>query len=219
MLYYKYDGSYSQFCADYASTNLIPSLEKSVQKLKLMTSNLVKAEKLKIYEKHFKAASSSILRYLEISDSDYEDLKGKSKKVDEREDEKQNQEEIKENINESEKDADSSSVISRCQLVLSSRNKPIEEVPSVPNKKSRNPPKFTSKVKPKPPFKILKGKKKVESDEVEITDYIKQGEILYPKLIKDIVNQFDKEMLVKAKKENAIGGKSSQFDNIILLEN
>jgi hypothetical protein len=28
---------------------------------------------------------------------------------------------------------------------------------------------------------------------------------------KDIVNQFDKEMVVKAKKENAIGGKASQF--------
>ena len=102
-------------------------------------------------------------------------------------------------------------MISRCQLVLSLRNKPIEEVPSVPIKKPGNPPKFTPKVKPKSPIKILKGKPKVDTEEVDITDYIKLGEILYPKLIKDIVNQFDKEMLVKAKKENAIGGKSFQL--------
>jgi hypothetical protein len=202
---------------------LIPSLEKSVQKLKLLTSNLIKTEKLKIYEKHFETASDSVLRFLEISHSEYEEIKGKSNKENEGENyvskETQNQEEIKENINESEMENESSTLISRCQLVLSSRNKPIEEVPSVPKKKSSNPPKFTSKVKPKPQFKILKGKQKVDTDEVEIIDYIKQGEILYPKLIKDIVNQLDKEMLVKAKKENAIGGKSSQFDDFILLKN
>ena len=152
MLYYKYDVSYSQFCADYASTNLIPSLEKSVQKLKLMTSNLVKAEKLKIYEKHFEAASDSVLRYLEISDPEYEEIKGKSKEVNDKDDdvtkEIMNQEELKENITESENKNEFPSLISRSQLVVSSRNKPIEEVPSVQNKK----PKFTPKVKPKLPY-------------------------------------------------------------------
>jgi hypothetical protein len=203
---------------------LIPFFEKSVQKLKILTSNLSNTEKLNIYEKHFNAASDSVLRYLEISDSEYEEMKGGNKKVNDREDDLtkdkaiKNQEEIKENINESDKEDVSSSLISRCQLVLSSRNKPIEEVPSVPIKKTKNPPKFTPRVKPKSPLKLLKGKQKVVTDEVEITDYIKQGEILYPKLIKDIVNQLDKDMLVKAKIGNAIGGQYSQFKRIMLLK-
>merc|ERR1711915_858951 len=41
---------------------------------------------------------------------------------------------------------------------------------------------------------------------LDITRYIKQSEILYPKLLKDIVNKFDKELLVEAKKANSIGG-------------
>ena len=150
--------------------------------MKILTSKLVNTEKLKIYEKHFQAASESVLRYLERSDVEYEEMKGKSKKVTERNDdvhkEIQNQEEIKKNMNKSEKEVKSPSLIHRCQLVLSSRKKSIEEVPSVPIKKPRNQPKFTPKVKPKSPNKLLKGNLKLETDEVEITDYIKQGEIL-----------------------------------------
>ena len=71
-----FEVSYFQVCADYASTHLIPSLEKSVQKLKILTSKLIHTEKLKIYEKHFEAASDSVLRYLEISDPEYEEIKG-----------------------------------------------------------------------------------------------------------------------------------------------
>ena len=61
--------------------------------------------------------------------------------------------------------------------------------------------------------RIKKEKRQIsmKTEDVEIIDYIKHGEILYPKLIKDIVNQLDKEMLEKAKIENAIGGKSCQF--------
>merc|ERR1711892_1305168 len=50
------DGHGGDFCADYTAKHLIPSLEKNVQKLKILTSKLIKTENLKIYEKHFKAA-------------------------------------------------------------------------------------------------------------------------------------------------------------------
>ena len=157
-----------------------------------------------MYEKHFKSASKTVLRYLDISDSEYEKMKGIICKISEEDIFKDMnvQEESKE---EQEGKDESPSLISRGQVVLSSRNKPIEEVASVPSKKVSNLPKFTPKPKPKSSVKVLKGKEETEND--ELTEYIKQGEIIYPKLIKDIVNNFDKEMLVEAKKSNSIGGK------------
>merc|ERR1740137_465141 len=86
------------------------------------------------------------------------------------------------------------------QLVLSSRMKPLEELPTVksPEKKT----KFKPKLKPKTP----KTKAKLETSK-EITDYINSsGEILYPKLIHDEITACDKEMLEAAKKANSIGG-------------
>ena len=186
-----------QFCADYTAKHLIPSLEKNVQKLKILTSKLVKTEKLKIYEKHFKAASKNVLRYLDISDSQYKDIKGTSYKISE-EDAFKDMNDQEESKEEQEGKDESPSLISRCQVVLSSRNKPIEEVPSLPKKKVSNLRKFTPKPKPKSSVKLLKRKEETEND--EITEYIKQGEIIYPKLIKDIVNKFDQEILVEAKK-------------------
>merc|ERR1719153_1706418 len=91
------------------------------------------------------------------------------------------------------------------QPVLSSRNKSTEEVPSVPQNKTKSTPKFQPKSRTKPKPKC-KENKKDSCEEPDVTEYIKQNEILYPKLIKDIVNQFDKEMLVEAKKANSIGG-------------
>ena len=195
-----------QFCADYTAAHLVPILEKSVQKLKLLTSNLMKTEKLKIYEKNFKSVSAGILRYLDISDSEYEEINMINKKILEEQTKPNKENETKDESKAGSEETDEPT----SQLVLSSRNKAIEELPSVPQRKLRNLPKFTPKVKPK-----SKEKKKVDPDQFEITDYLKQKEILYPKLIKDIVNQFDKEMLVKSKKANTIGGKQ----NYIQLNN
>eukprot|EP00092_Neocalanus_flemingeri_P038604 GFUD01042033.1.p1 GENE.GFUD01042033.1~~GFUD01042033.1.p1 ORF type:complete len:597 (+),score=180.25 GFUD01042033.1:155-1945(+) len=278
------DGHGGDFCADYTAKHLLPSLEKSVQKLKILTSNLTKNKKLSLYEKHFNNASKSILRYLDISESEYEIIKGnnsnptmnkgdsnvndsskeetnttknkdestslmsrcqlvlssRSKPIEElptvplNKSEnppksprstpkakprsktkllkgKQNSEtnSSKEETNTTKNEDESTSLMSRCQLVLSSRSKPIEELPTVPLNKSENPPKsprFTPKVKPIAKTKLLKGKQNSETNEIEITDYLKEGEILYPKLIKDEINKFDKEMLVYAKKANSIGG-------------
>merc|ERR1712106_820780 len=197
------DGHGGDFCADYTAKHLIPYLDKQVQKLKILTSKLEKSEKLKIYEKHFKAASKNVLRYLDISDFQYEDIKGTSYKISE-EDIFKDMNDPEESKEEQEGKDESPSLISRCQVVLSSRNKPIEEVPSLPKKKVSNLPKFTPKPKPKSSIKLKKGKDETEND--ELTEYIKQGEIFYPKLIKDIVNNFDKQMLVEAKKSNSIGG-------------
>eukprot|EP00092_Neocalanus_flemingeri_P103728 GFUD01132765.1.p1 GENE.GFUD01132765.1~~GFUD01132765.1.p1 ORF type:complete len:513 (+),score=163.10 GFUD01132765.1:188-1726(+) len=193
------DGHGGDFCAEYTARHLIPSLEKSVQKLKLLTSTLTKKKKLSLYEKHFKNASKSVLRYLDISESEYDTFKGKGDPTMKKED--------------SSKDETNTSTSEekplKCQLVLSSRNKPIEELPTVSVRKAENSPKtpkFSPKVKPRTQTKLLKGKPKPETNEIEITDYLKEGEILYPKLIKDEINKFDKEMLVFAKKANSIGG-------------
>ena len=94
----------------------------------------------------------------------------------------------KESKEEQEAKEESPSLISRSQVVLSCRNKPIEEVLSIPIKKVSNLPKFTPKPKPKSSMKLLK-RKEEDTEDVEITEYIKQGEIVYPKLIKDVVNK------------------------------
>ena len=187
-----------------------------MQKLKILTSTLTKTEKVKLYEKNFKDATKGVLSYLDISDLEYETIKGKTNptmnKGDSSTNESKSQNPSKEKETCSEIDNKSTSIISRCQLVLSSRSKPIEELPPIQINKHVNAPKtptFTPKVKPRAPSKLVKGKQKAETNEIEITDYLKEGEILYPKLIKDEINKFDKELLVQAKKANSIGGKDS----------
>ena len=107
---------------------------------------------------------------------------------------------------------------------MSSRKKSLEELPSVVSKKnqseeekekaefrSRTPPKYKprskSKVFSSEKRKLNKSKSSSES-ETDITDFIKDGEILYSKLIKYEVNKFDSSLLEAAKKTNNIGGRS-----------
>jgi len=199
------DGHGGDFCASYTAAHLIPYLEKTLQKCKLLTSNQGNAEKLNIYEKHFKSVSAGILKYLDISQSEYEQIRRIYKRVNEEtnlQQENENNDELKEKVGNEDDNKDNP--ISD-QPVLSSRNKSIEEVPSVPQNKTKSTPKFQPKTRTKPKPKS-KENKKDNCEEPDVTEYIKQKEILYPKLIKDIVNQFDKEMLIEAKKANSIGG-------------
>ena len=153
--------------------------------------------------------SAGILKYLDISQSEYEQIRRiYDKRVNEEtnlQQENENNDELKEKLgNEDDKKDNPISD----QPVLSSRNKTIEEVPSVQQNKTKSTPKFQPKTRTKPKPKS-KENKKDNCEEPDVTEYIKQKEILYPKLIKDIVNQFDKEMLIEAKKANSIGGKQS----------
>ena len=66
--------------------------------------------------------------------------------------------------------------------------------------------KFTPKVKLRVMGKSPKVKQKSEKRETDITEYIQDGVILYPKLLKDEINKFDKELLLAAKKSNSISG-------------
>lgn len=188
------DGHGGHFCADYAAAHLITNLERSVKKLKLLTSKLGNLDKLKLYQVHFGEASKAVIKYLDISDEEINKLKDKKVKE---EDETNGNDETEEKNKEKEVEEKSTP---GDQLVLSSRMKPLEELPTVksPEKKT----KFKPKLKPKTP----KTKTKLETSK-EITDYINSsGEILYPKLIHDEINACDKEMLEAAKKANSIGG-------------
>ena len=65
----------------------------------------------------------------------------------------------------------------------------------------------TTKFTPKSSKKLTK-KDVGEKVEAEITDYISaNGEIMYPKLIKDEITKCDKELLEASKKSGNIGGK------------
>ena len=106
---------------------------------------------------------------------------------------------------------------SRNQIVLTSRNKSLEELPTINNKKGETAsktPKFTPRSKSRP-SKFLKGKSKSDSasagpdTETDITEFIKDGEILYPRLIKDEISKLDAKLLKAAKKTNNIGGVKS----------
>jgi len=200
------DGHGGDFCASYTAAHLIPYLEKTLQKCKLLTSNQGNAEKLNIYEKHFKSASAGILKYLDISQAEYEQIRRQDdKKVIRETNMQQENDDSDESKEKQEMGDDNGANLASNQPVLSSRNKSIEEVPSVPQNKTKSTPKFQPKSRTKPKPKS-KENKKDSCEEPDVTEYIKQKEILYPKLIKDIVNQFDKEMLVEAKKANSIGG-------------
>ena len=113
------------------------------------------------------------------------------------------------------------SLMSRCQIVMSSRKKSLEELPSIAKKnqteeekdtgefRSRTPPKYKprskSKVFSSEKKKLNKSKSSSES-ETDITDFLKDGEILYSKLIKYEISKFDSSLLEAAKKTNNIGG-------------
>jgi len=151
--------------------------------------------------------SAGILKYLDISQSEYELISRKDdKKIEEEFSLEQENDDNDESKEKSENMDETQAQIGNNQPVLSSRNKAIEEVPSVPKNKVRSTPKFQPKPRAKQ-NKKNKENKKPDSEEPDVIEYLKQKEILYPKLIKDIVNQFDKEMLVEAKKANSIGGK------------
>ena len=116
-------------------------------------------------------------------------------------------------------------LMSRCQIVMSSRNKSLEELPSKSKKnqseeekefRSRTPPKYKprskSKVFSSEKKKLNKSKSSSES-ETDITDFIKDGEILYSKLIKYEISKFDSFLLEDAKKTNNIGGNISFYQS------
>ena len=182
-----------------------------MQQLKILTSNLSKTAKLKLYEENFETANDSVLKYLDISRSEYESLSVKSERVESKTEsnveDSSSLELPKENRSAPENSDESNSA--KCQLVLSSRSKSIEEVPSIPMNKPVVPRRFKPNLKPK---STPKGAKKLDTEKdgkLDITEYIKQSEILYPKLLKDIVNNFDKQLLAEAKKANSIGGRIS----------
>lgn len=216
--------SFFQFCADYSIQHFIPSLKISIQKLKLLTSSLKSSEKLALYEKHFNSAPDCVLKYLQISDPDTSksqtsasDLKRDSSK-----DESDTNDRSAEKLETTDVEVTKTpSMMSRCQIVMSSRKKSLEELPSVVSKKnqseeekaefrSRTPPKYKprskSKVFSSEKKKLNKSKSSSES-ETDITDFIKDGEILYPKLIKYEISKFDSSLLEAAKKTNNIGGR------------
>merc|ERR1711915_1013134 len=187
------DGHGGHFCADYTANNLISLLESSVQQLKLLTSNLSKTAKLKLYEENFETANDSVLKYLDISRTEYESLSIKSERIESitesNGEDSSNSEVSKENR--SAPDSSDEPNSAKCPLVLSSRNKSIEEVPSLPINKPVVPRRFKPKLKLKA---TPKGAKKLDTEKdgkLDITQYIKQ---------------FDKELLVEAKKANSIGG-------------
>ena len=213
-----------QFCADYGVKHLIPSIKLTIQKLKLLTSSIESKDKLKLYEKHFKSAPRSVLKYLQISDSEYDTLKCQNNqsntvKRDSSKDESDCNETSEDKIdnNEEIEDTKSASLMSRCQLVMSPRTKSLEELPSI-NKKSEKKddqgnktPKFKSRSKNKmfSSDKNLLNKKRSrsKSTEEDITEFIKDGEIIYSKLIKKEISKFDTHLLEAAKKANNIGGR------------
>lgn len=216
--------TYFQFCADYSIKHFIPSLKKSIQMLKLLTSSLNSSEKLALYEKHFNSAPDCVLKYLQISDHNtsksqtpLSDLKRDSSK-----DESDTNERSAEKSDTTDVEVTKTpSMMSRCQIVMSSRKKSLEELPSVSKKnqseeerekgefRNRTPPKYKprskSKVFSNEKKKLNKTKSSSES-ETDITDFIKDGEILYSKLIKYEINKFDSSLLEAAKKTNNIGG-------------
>ena len=70
------------------------------------------------------------------------------------------------------------------------------------NSKKRN--KFVPK--PRGQTKSFKKKNNAMENEVPITDFIKDSEILYPALLKDEINKFDTRLLEAARKSSSIGG-------------
>lgn len=201
--------------------HFIPSLKSSIQKLKLLTSSLSNEDKLSLYEKHFSTAPKCVRKYLQISDSDYDNIKGKNNQSDLKRDSSKDEsdgndlsEEKSENKDQQE-ETKTPSLISRCQVVMSSRTKSLEELPSVTktsDKKEESGTK-TPKYKPRSKSKVfsseklkLNKSKSNSSSEEDITEFIKDGAVAYTKLIKHEISKFDILLLEAAKKSNNIGG-------------
>ena len=201
-----------KFCADYCEEHLVPGLVTAIQKLKLLTSSLDTEKKLELYEKHYKEISKGVLKYLQISETEYNSRQRNNTEKDiKRESSKDESDSVEaDEVEEKRK-------ISRTQIVLSSRNKSLEELPlpSINNKKPEagggKTPQFTPRSKSRP-GKFLKGKSKSDSQgapadgETDITEFIKDGEILYPRLITEEISKCDAKLLKAAKKTNNIGG-------------
>ena len=118
------DGHGGQFCADYSIKHFIPSLKKSIQKLKLLTCSLNNSEKLTLYEKHYTTAPKCVRKYLQISESDYDTLKCQSElKRDSSKDESDTNDLSAEKSDTADPEVKKNpSLMSRCQLVMSSRH-------------------------------------------------------------------------------------------------
>ena len=190
----------------------MPGLVTAIQKLKLLTSSLDNKKKLELYEKHYKEISKGVLKYLQISETEYNSRQRNNTEKDiKRESSKDESDSVEA---EEEEDKRKSA---RSQIVLSSRNKSLEELPAISNKKPEvaaavsKTPQFTPRSKSRP-GKFLKGKSKSDSQsaqadaEADITEFIKDGEILYPKLITEEISKCDAKLLKAAKKTNNIGG-------------
>ena len=218
-----------QFCADYSIKHFIPSLKISVQKLKLLTCSLNSSEKLALYEKHFDIAPKCVLKYLQISDFNTSKPQTPTKRDSSKDESDTNERSAeKSDIPDAAEVTKTPSLMSRCQIVMSSRNKSLEELPSKSKKhqseeekdtvefRSRTPPKYKprskSKVFSSEKKKLNKSKSSSES-ETDITDFIKDGEILYSKLIKYEISKFDSFLLEDAKKTNNIGGNISLYQS------
>ena len=200
-----------KFCADYCEDHLIPALVTSIQKLKLLTSSLENKKKLEIYEKHYKEVSKGVLKYLQISETEYSETRARTTEKGMKRELSREESDSADVEEEEGEDKKKSSV----SLVLSSRNKSLEELPTISSKKVETSGKtrqFTPRSKSRP-SKFIKGKSKSDGGgagtdtETDITEFIKDGEILYPRLIKDEISKLDAKLLKAAKKTNNIGGK------------
>ena len=182
-----------------------------------MTSSLHKQEKLSLYQKHFQTVPDSVLKYLQISNNDFDSLKSKNNlsadlKRDSSKDESDASSDSVTDIRSDKNDKDPSKM-SRSQLVMSSRTKSLEELPSLGKmSKKKEVGNKTPEFKPRSKNKLLSGQKNKSksaknTEEDDIAEFIKDGEILYSKLIKREINKFDISLLEASKKANNIGGK------------
>ena len=194
----------------------MPGLVTAIQKLKLLTSSLDNKKKLELYEKHYKEISKGVLKYLQISETEYNSRQRNNTEKDiKRESSKDESDSVEADEEEDKRKS------ARSQIVLSSRNKSLEELPAISNKKPElaaavsKTPQFTPRSKSRP-GKFIKGKSKSDSQgapadaETDITEFIKDGEILYPRLITEEISKCDAKLLKEAKKTNNIGGLSGR---------
>lgn len=195
------DGHGGEFAADFAQTHLLSAIETRIHQLKILTGPGSNTERLKQFEEHFQEAPATVLKFLKIS---------KTEEKEEKKDSSEKENESRESSKEGEEMSDD--VRKKCRgPVLGSREKSIEEVPSLSVRMARK-----TMFKPKTPVrksrssqrgKDREGKQEEEPKAVDITEYISsQGEILYAKLLKDEVLRCDSQLITAAKKKNAIGG-------------
>ena len=87
-----------------------------------------KSDKLKQYEEHFQAAPECVLKYLKISKTEVEENRESSEKE---EGNKGSDEGEEGGGGEGEKNGEGARKMSRSGVVLSSREKPLEELPNL----------------------------------------------------------------------------------------